>query len=528
MWMDRLKITYNKWCAYWTTRRLAIVFVMLHIVTLLPILYCSFYDYATGDDLGYSAAVHQLMQQGAPFSAILQAIWGQVVTSWYNFQGTWSSIILFQLQPGIWGERVYAITPWIALACIIGGTGYILHDLLVLRLHYERASYWAILSVLLILSVQYMPRIRGGIFWYTSVAHYIIPYCVSLLSITWAVKWMDHGQKRYPILMLLGMIYLGGAGYPPIVMAAAVLLILMLISLCRDVIKVTLLAQRRRALVIAIPLGLEVIGFGISAMAPGNKVRGGSDFGFSAQRAIGTIAAVLRDEISIGLGYVITDRLLVPGMLIIAVLAFEAYDIDRHRVNARYPLGVAVVGYLLTAAVRAPEIYAGVEVSGGVPDVDYLVYQLCLTGAICYCMVWLKNWLDDHGYAIARDAVRFNRCVRTPIMIAVMLFCIVFYRHYIGGTADYTCITFIQSGALADYQEQMQERLAILENDSIQDVVLPEMNEYQGPFMHMPLMRDHNSFTNYVTEKYYGKRSVIAIPREEYEAHYRDGIRINP
>lgn len=525
--MDRLKRTYSKWCTYWTTRRVAAVFIVLHILSLLPILYCSFYDYATGDDLGYSARVHRLMLDGASFGAILQAIWDQVVTSWYNFQGTWSSIILFQLQPGIWGERVYAITPWIALACIIGGTGYLLHDLLALRLHYERSSCWGILSILFMLSVQYMPRIRGGVFWYTSVAHYIIPYSVALLSITWAVKWMDQGYRRYLVLMLLGMIYLGGAGYPPIVMAAAVLMILMLVSFCRDVIKVTLLARRRRALVITIPLGLEVIGFGISAMAPGNKVRGGSDFGFSVERAISTIVTVLRDEVSIGLGYIIAARLLLPGLLIIAALAYEAYDIDRRRVNARYPLGVTIIGYLLSAAVRAPEIYAGVEVSGGVPDVDYLVWLLCLTGVICYCMVWFKNWLDDHGYTIAKDSVRFNQCVRTPLMIMVALFCIVFYRHLIGGTTDYTCMTFVQSGALADYHAQMQERLAILENDSIQDVVLPEMNEYQGPFMHMPLMRDSNSFTNYVTEEYYGKNSVIAIPREEYEAHYRDGIRID-
>lgn len=511
---------YKSFCDYWTSFRLTILFITLAVITMLPLIYCSFYDYATGDDLGYSATIHQLMVGGSSLCEILQSMWETVVASWYTYQGTWSSILLFQLQPGLLGERAYIVTPYIALLCLVGGTGYLLWDLLVRRLHFKKSLYLTIMAILMMLSIQYMPRIRGGMFWYTSVAHYVIPYGAALLCITWAMRWMDTGWKRYYIPMLLLMTYLGGAGYPPIVLATAVF-VLIILGACVGLIDPEERDTRyRRALWLVLPLLLELVGFAISAMAPGNKTRGGEDFGFGAARAIGAILTSLQRGITDCVEYCATGRLILVGLVLIAVVAFEAYDVTAHRVNARYPLGVIILTYLVSASVRTPEVYAGVEVSGGVPDVEFFTTLLCLVIAICHSMVWLKNRMVDRQQIWAIDETVWNRRVRTPIMLLTMLFCIVFARHLIGGTVDYTCMTFISSGGLSDFADQMEERLAILMDETIQDVVLPEMNEYQGPIMHMPLTSDPDAFTNYVTREYYGKNSVIAIPREEWNAQY--------
>lgn len=519
--MQGMRNLYHKFCEFWTPARVGILFIVICILSLLPILYCSFYDYATGDDLGYSYIIHQLMIHGGSIRDILKALWDEVVLCWYGYQGTWSSIILFQLQPGLLGEKAYIITPWIALFFLNVPTGYLLWDLLVERLHYNKGLFWAILSILSMLSVQYMPRIRGGAFWYTSVAHYVIPYGAALLCITWAMKWIDTGWKRYYVPMLIVMAYLGGAGYPPIVLATVLFLMIIVGALCGIIGRLAGGARRLRALLLIVPLLLELIGFAISAVAPGNKTRGGSDFGFGGSRAISAIIAALVHAITEGIGYFISGRLLIVGLVLIAVLAFEAYDVVQNRYHARYPLVVVILAYLVSASVRTPELYAAVEVSGGVPDVDYFTFLICAVAAICYCMIWLKNWMYDRQYSIALSNEQYNRCVRTPFILVVMLFCIVFSRHFIGGTVDYTCVTFIRSGALADFEYQMQERLEILLDDDIQDVVLPEMNEYQGPIMHMPLMRDPEAYTNSITARYYGKNSVIAVPREEYYSEYK-------
>ena len=277
---------------------------------------------------------------------------------------------------------------------------------------------------------------------------------------------------------------------------------------------------RKRARYLLIPLLFEIAGLAVSAVAPGNKGRGGEDFGFSISRVVTTILSALKQGIVDGGSYILHARLVLPAMILIAVFAFEAYCVRDNRVEAKHPIIFIVLAYLVTCAVRTPAIYAAVEVSGGVPDTEFFTTILCMTAAISYLMVWMKNRLYDNQQVIAQNAMEFNRKIRTPIVILFIAFCLLFSRHLIGLTVDYTCISFYKGGGLNDFQNQMQERLAILQNTEIKDAVLPEMNEEQGPFMHMPLVDDPTAFTNSSTAAYYGKNSVIAVPRDEFAAYY--------
>ena len=96
----KLRKTAEKLCDWWTLERVRNLLIVVMAVSLIPILYCSFFDYATGDDLGYSAGVHHLLMQHASLSAILKEMFDNIKQSYYSYQGTWSSIFLFQLQPG--------------------------------------------------------------------------------------------------------------------------------------------------------------------------------------------------------------------------------------------------------------------------------------------------------------------------------------------------------------------------------------------------------------------------------------------
>lgn len=517
----------DKFSDWWTLKRVKNLLFIILIISLIPIIYCSFFDYATGDDLGYSAGVHRLLTEHATLIAILREMFAEIKQSYYSYQGTWASIFLFQLQPGIWGERVYTITSWIALTFILIGTGYILKCILCNLIHISKNGYICIFLIMSVLTIQYMPKIRGGLFWYTSVVHYVVPYGIALLCSAWAIRWIDTGKKKFYVPILVFMSYLGGAGYPPLVLAAVLFGLLILVTLTQTIRIYSGSVPRKRALWLMLPLLLEMAGFVVSAVAPGNKGRGGEDFGFSVTRVCKTIFVALKQGLVDGVSYILNGRLILPAMIIIALFAFEAYHVQDRRVDVKHPIAFIILAYLVTCAVRTPAIYAAVEVSGGVPDVEFFTTIFSMTVSICYLMVWFRNRLYDNKRAIAENAVEFNRKVRTPIVILFAIFCLLFWKHLIGAMVDYTCVTFYTSGQLSDFQDQMQERLAILQNNNIKDVVLPEMNEYQGPFMHMPLIDDPDAFTNSSTAEYYGKNSVIAIPREEYEKLYINGIKKN-
>lgn len=55
--------------------------------------------------------------------------------------------------------------------------------------------------------------------WWTSVAHYMVPYGVTMMCMGWSLRWLESGRFRFLIGDLLGMAYLGGAGYPEVVLA---------------------------------------------------------------------------------------------------------------------------------------------------------------------------------------------------------------------------------------------------------------------------------------------------------------------
>ena len=554
----------------------AVISVALFVLTLLPIILIAPFGHATGDDLGYGAHVMQALRDGTGIAGALSNIAGEIVSKWYTWQGTWASIFLFCIEPSVFGERLYTIVPLLAVAMFCIGTGYFLYHFLTRVMRISRSAFVTIFSLLSILAIQYMPYMRGGIFWYTSVAHYLIPYCAAMVSAVFADRFLQTGQNKYLAGMCLLMAYLGGASYPAIVLSLELTLLLILYAAADG-------RMSRRCLLILLPLALMLAGFAVSAAAPGNKVRGGEGFG---SRGAAGIVMVIVNSIKVcavrGAGYFLRARPLILLLPITLGFAAEGYDacgeaspaviassagsipaagavpdqltpgvcgvkgLPRLRAFLRHPVTVAVLCFLIAAGVYAPEVYSAVDVSGGVPDTEYFVTLVMLVVALSYAGCALRRRADraahragsaarqqvayagsaarqQDAYACfaARQQVAYaGFATRQHVLNMLMFFgalvlCAIFGKHLIGGSVDYTCYTFWKSGQLSDYTRQMEEKLSILQSDDTGDVLVPEMNNEQGPFMCMAEIGDPDNFNNVSSAAFYGKRSVTAVPRQE-------------
>lgn len=554
----------------------AVISVALFVLTLIPIILIAPFGHATGDDLGYGAHVMQALRDGTGIAGALSNIAGEIVSKWYTWQGTWASIFLFCIEPSVFGERLYTIVPLLAVAIFCIGTGYFLYHFLTRVMRISRSAFVTIFSLLSILAIQYMPYMRGGIFWYTSVAHYLIPYCAAMVSAVFADRFLQSGQNKYLAGMCLLMAYLGGASYPAIVLSLELTLLLILYAAADG-------RMSRRCLLILLPLALMLAGFAVSAAAPGNKVRGGEGFG---SRGAAGIVMVIVNSIKVcavrGAGYFLRARPLILLLPITLGFAAEGYDacgeaspaviassagsipaagavpdqltpgvcgvkgLPRLRAFLRHPVTVAVLCFLIAAGVYAPEVYSAVDVSGGVPDTEYFVTLVMLVVALSYVGCALRRRADraahragsaarqqddqagsatrqQEAYACsaARQQVAYaGFATRQHVLNMLMFFgalvlCAIFGKHLIGGSVDYTCYTFWKSGQLSDYTRQMEEKLSILQNDDTGDVLVPEMNNEQGPFMCMAEIGDPDNFNNVSSAAFYGKRSVTAVPRQE-------------
>lgn len=526
-----------------TAHRISIILGIIFIVSLLPILYVSPYVRATGDDLGYSWTIHNAITGGSGLMGIISEVIEKMVSTWYSWQGTWSSVALFCLQPGIWGEEWYPITVLVALVCILVGTWYFL-TVMFQSFGLSSSFRWIAFFLTSLLLIQYLPSVRSGIFWWTSVAHYCIPYGIVLMCMGWSLRFLKTGKFRFFLGMILGMTYLGGAGYPEIVLGAVFFALVILASLLNLIsYSEPVCEQRKRSCLLFIPLILELIGFAISAASPGNVNRGGEDFGFSINKVVDTLISCVKQGLLGTVDYFVDVRPLFLILLVIAVFAWEMTGpAKKNPLPSRksdekgsiwQPFLFVVLSLAILCLIRTPEIYAATEVSGGIPNSYWMITMTIMTLDVTYCAVWLKRRHLAHGKKeqpepcdsscstnkINNDNKKqeenTGKLQHGPfILILVCVFCLVFSRHLIGNTADYTCITFASSGALADYHEQMEEWLTLLNDPDTTNVELPAMNDDQGPFMLMVPLSESGGFTNSVYENYYGKESVICVPRE--------------
>ena len=496
-----------------TYKKIALAMTVLLIISLSPILYCTFFDYANGDDLWEGAAAYRVLANHGTVSEFFSAVYEWAKVDYNSWEGNWSSIILWCLEPSIWGEKVYCITPWIGLLALCGGTVYFLYHFLKKYLAGDFTFRVMISCVVCFFAVQYMPNIRSGVFWYTGMVNYIFPYGFCLASFVWMDRFIETGKRRYFVFTSLFYAYLGGAGYPPIVLAFEIASFIIFINILRGRSE-----QKRRTFCLLIPLAFLAAGFIFSAVSPGNAVRGGDSYYFSLSRVFSTVFESVREGLLGAVDTFFTVRPLFLAMPLVGIITWEKIDIDEIRIEMKVPVLVISFLFLISCSMYAPGIYAQSEVSGGVPDVIYFVLLLAYILGIIYLTCYIKKMLISKKGRI--PDISFTRKLRTAIILGEILFCILARRHLIGNMTGYMCAEFIRSGQLSDFEYQMQERLSILHDPETKDVVLPEMNDIQGPFMHMPVTSDPNCYTNRATARFYGKDSVIAISRNEYYELY--------
>ena len=95
------------------TEWIGVVFIVFFLLSLLPILYVGFYNYATGDDYWYGIHTYQ--------GWLKEGLWGVIKGAFYTvkefyitWQGTWFTIFLFGLSPNIFWENGYVIVVFLS------------------------------------------------------------------------------------------------------------------------------------------------------------------------------------------------------------------------------------------------------------------------------------------------------------------------------------------------------------------------------------------------------------------------------
>ena len=507
--MNELKKTYHKICNWLSIKNITWISVFVFILILAPICLCSFVNRASGDDFGYAALTRNAWVTSHSFWAVFKAAANTVRNYYYGWQGTWYSIFLFSLQPEVFHQDAYVIVAFLMLFLWISTTCVLFHKLLKDYLRYDKYSITLLIVLFLFLCISFVPRKKSAIFWYNGCAHYMIPFCMCQMVVYWLLRYGEQYRKRYLVGIIAFMTLLGGANYQAALFALIVAVYFMIGDYWNK--------RDKRIFWLVIPVITESVGLIISMKSPGNSIRAGEDFGFSVSRGANTILQSFVWGIKDIVGYAQSCPMIFVGLLIMFFVLLEAVKRrDSDKVVIKYPILLFLSMFCLYSAMQAPEIYAGVEVSGGVKNTNFQMFMIMMS-------LIMTVVAEMVGVVIKKNAPRIWDDMHAKIVIPAFVFCLflmLLCRSDIKESTSWISMEYITSGQAKDYKEQMIQLTELMTDGSVQDVVVPYIYYIQGPLMHMPVTEDPEAWMNTVICQYYGKRSVVAIPREEWVELY--------
>jgi len=480
----------------------AILLTVLFVLQIIPLLYLGRFNHPTSDDFKYGAYSHTAWQQTGSFAAVAKAAAKGVAEDYQTWQGSYAALFLMRLEPTVFGEKYYGLVPWIMLGLLTAGTLYFLRTLCKAVLKSDTLHYISMSMLILSLCVQFSPVASEQFFWYNSSVYYNAFHAMLLFYLGWLIRFGYRGKKRYIAYMALGGFLLGGGNY--------------VTALFLAVSHATALAllwylKRRKEFWAVLFLWVEFLAcFAVSAAAPGNAVRGAEIAGY------GAVSSIIRSLLQ-GVRYYMAwlDKwwLLVALFLLPMMLGLI------RKTSFQFPWPGFVLLYLYGAfsAMSCPAFYAlGSTGPGRIINIIYdsflLVSYIQLFYLLGYiCRRWEEAVTDEvrqRGRIGSLFATLYNGA--TIALLGILLLS--------GTILDMTTVTACKvwiKGEGKQYDKEYMERLAVLEDESVADVVFAPYTVEPDLVFIADGTEDPEFVNNREWADFYGKNSLVVRPVEE-------------
>lgn len=475
-------------------RALLLLVLAALLLCLAPLLLLGRYDVPAGDDFNYGLNAHLTYAHSGSLLQALDAALFRVQDTYFSWQGSYSAVLLMCLQPAVFRESLYSLTPWIMSLALLGGTFCFCTALFRGLFDLSGKSGAITAGILGILDLLLMPVPAESFFWYNGSVYYTFYYGLALAALALAIGCARRGGfGRILLLSLLGLWLGGGNLVTGLSLAIISVSALALLALLR---------KKREFARMLLPALLFLLGFALNVAAPGNAVRAqGIDH---TPDAVSAILFSFADAVHWSLRWF---RLPMLGALLFLGLLYRQI-LPGSRFSFPFPGLVSLWSFCLYAAMFCPSRYAtgGME-AGRMQNIIFYAFLLLLALNLLYWQGWLCR-----KRKCRRETENSLRPLPLLLALAFCVVCVGASALLRGGLAPAAALSSIRSGQAAAYAEEAAARLAILQDPSERNPVFTPFTDPPYLLSVTDITEDPEDWRNQGMAVYYEKDSVLLLP----------------
>ena len=463
---------------------IAISFFILLFISIIPIIWVSFYSHPIADDFGFSKQVNHIINNGGGIFDVFSASFQQVKETYFGWQGTYASVFIFSIQPAAFSENLYFLTTIVMLTALITSTLFFINT--IFKVCGLNCKVGLIVScVILLLSIHFVPDKNEAFFWWNGSSYYTLFYSFSLLFFAVVIRlyYTKSLVRRIALFIfsILLSVVIGGGNYSTALLTSVILILVTCILFFK---------KRKLWHYYVIVLFVLLISFSISMIAPGNKVRASAVSGMSPIRSILFSLYYAFEFLAKWTGLA-----QISGFIIIAIISLVLTK--KLRFQFKYPFIIFVVTFLIFATQLTPPLYAMSSVGAGRQvNIYYYSYLLLVSFNLFYFCGWIikKQILNVNTIQIHKGSM---------ICVSIMLICLFFagcLNYGITNTTFVDTFSSLKKNLPQTYSAEYNGIIAEIKNGN---TAVSDLNTVPDYFSSLGITEDPDFWINKQLARYY-------------------------
>lgn len=474
--------------------RLEKIAVILGGVIVLALGLCiiggGLYVYPQGDDFEYGAYAHQAIEAGYGLQGALGGAAKMVAKSYKIWQGTFSSIFLMALQPGIWGEKYYHLTPLLLIGLLLSALFFFMDSLFRKVCGAKKREVFLLFLLAAFLMTQLVPAQVSAFYWWNGAIHYTGAIAFLLYMVSFVIRAaVGTSKKKFYITAACVAAVMVGGGNLVTALIGSVLVIYALIAVG--------ISKRRELLKYILTPGMALASaFIINIAAPGNWIRQGNSGEIIEYGVIGSIIKSFEVCTEYALGEWIDIFWI---LMVLSAMPLLAKIASRFRFSYPLPGIVSLAAFCMLSAMYTPQLYAIGEWDTG--RIQNIIYDMFIIETLVLEFYWL-GWIQKQN-ALSWDIGMTWKWYAACSAAGMAAFVLTAAADPESMTSS-AVLAAVSNGEAQEYADAIQENIRKIKRSPDDELI-----QIQEPPQKPEIFKSNEIETwRYGTAAYYGKNKI--------------------